>query len=104
MAYPSNTLQLVDVITGKPITNATITADTTQFTSDSGGLAVLNLANGNYTVQIAAPHYFSKTLSITLPMTAPLTIKLIPVWSAAVGIIAVASVALGVGAKIIWRK
>lgn len=104
MAYPSSTLQLVDILTGKPVANATITADSKQYTSDSGGLAVLDLADGTYTIHITNPNYLSKTLSITFPMTAPLTVKLIPIWSVALGVVAAASIGVGVVAKLAWKK
>jgi uncharacterized membrane protein len=104
LAIPSSALQLVDVLTGKPVTNAKVTADSTEYTSDNGGLVVLNLPDGTYKVVISSSSYLSKSVSVTLPMTQPLTVQLIPVWSIALGAVAGASVAIGVIAKLAWRK
>lgn len=104
MAYPTNTLQLVDFLTGKPVVNATVKANSTEYTSTSDGLVVLDLPNGTYTTRISSPSYISKSLSLTLPMTAPLTVTLIPVWGIALGAVTVASVAIVVAAKLAWRK
>lgn len=103
-AYPTNMIQLADIITGKPIVNALITADSTEYTSDSKGAVVLNLPAGTYTITIRNSGYLSKSLSLTLPMTEPLTIKLIPTWAVALGIVAGATIVVGVAAKLAWRK
>jgi len=103
MAYPSNTLVLADYLTGKPIVNAKVTADSKEFTSDSNGILVLNLPNGTYTVSISNGGYLSKSFSLAIPMTGPLTVKLIPTWAVALGIVAGVSVTVAVGAKLAWR-
>lgn len=103
VGYPSSTLQLADTLTGKPVVNAKVTADSKEYTSDANGIVVLDLPDGNYTVSISNSSYLSKSLSITLPMAEPLTVKLIPIWSVALGIVAAATVTVGVVAKL-WRK
>jgi len=104
VGYPSSTLQLADTLTGKPVVNAKVTADSKEYTSDANGIVVLDLPDGNYTVSISNSSYLSKSLSITLPMAEPLTVKLIPIWSVALGIVATATVTVGVVAKLVWRK
>lgn len=103
-AYPTNTLQLVDFLTGKPVINATVKAGSKEYTSTSGGLVVLDLPNGTYTVAISSPSYLSKSLSVTLPMTAPLTVQLTPIWGVALGAVTAASIAIVVVGKLAWRK
>jgi len=104
MAYPSSTLQLVDYLTGKPIVNAKVTANSTEYTSASNGTVVLDLPNGTYMVSISNPGYLGKSLSLTLPMSGPLTVNLIPTWAVALGIVAGVSVTVAIGAKLAWRK
>jgi uncharacterized membrane protein len=104
MAIPANTLQLVDILTGKPVTNATIQANSNQYTSENGGIVILDLPDGTYTLTISSPNYLKKSLSLTLPMTAPLTIQLIPIWGVALGAVAAASVTVGIAAKLTMKK
>jgi len=104
MAYPTNTLQLVDFLTSKPVVNAKILANSTEYTSTPGGLVVLDLPDGTYKVSITHPSYLSKSLSLTIPMTEPLTVQLIPVWGVALGVVTSAAVIVVVAVKLAGRK
>jgi hypothetical protein len=104
VGYPTSTLQLADILTGKPVVNAKVTADSKTYTSDANGVVVLDLPNGTYTVSISNPAYLHKSFSLALPMAEPLTVKLIPLWGVGLGIVAGATVAVAVVAKLVWRK
>ena len=104
MAYPSSSLQIADYITGKPVAEATVLADSTEKTTDSSGMAVLEVPSGKYTVKITHPQYYPKTITVNLPMTEPLTVKLIPLWSIGLGIAAGATLIVAIAAKVAWRR
>jgi len=102
-AYPASSVQVLDILTKKPIENAKVTINTTQKFTDSLGLAVLDVPNGSYTLNISHPSYWSKTLKITLPMTEPLKAELIPLWSIGLGIVAGVTIITAVAAKAMWK-
>jgi hypothetical protein len=104
MAYPPNTILVADYITGKPLIGAQVTVDSTSYTTDSNGLFIPSLANGTYTVKITMHNYLTKTFTLTMPMTQPQTVKLIPYWAVGLGAAAGATVLLGIAATLKMRK
>lgn len=101
--YPSSSIQVLDIITKKPIADATVTINTTTKKTDTSGIVVLDVPDGVYTVKISHPAYLPKTLNVTVPLAAPEPVQLIPLWSIALGIVAGATVLTVVIAKVVWK-
>jgi len=101
--YPSSSIQLLDVVTKKPIEGAKVTINTTEKLTDAVGMVVLEVPEGKYTVKISHSAYLSKTLTLTIPMAEPLKIELWPLWAVGLGIVAGATVATVVIAKVVWK-
>jgi hypothetical protein len=104
IGVPQNSLYVADYITGKPVANATVSAGGKTYTTDSTGLATLDLPNGTYSAQVTSPNYLSKTVTVTIPLTSPLTVKLIPDWGIALGIVGGTTIITGILATVFWRK
>ena len=101
--YPSSSIQLLDVVTKKPIEGAKVTINTTEKLTDAVGMVVLEVPEGKYTVKISHSAYLSKTLTLTIPIAEPLKIELWPLWAVGLGIVAGATVATVVIAKVVWK-
>lgn len=102
-AYPASSLQVIDAITKKPIADAKVEINTTVKKTDSTGIVVLEVPDGVYTVKISHPAYLPKTLKVTVPLAAPQTVELWPLWSIGLGIAAGATILTALIAKAVRK-
>lgn len=82
------TLTVKDQITGKPVTEAKIVADTgEQATTDATGTATLTLTGGQRTLTITHPNYLTKNYAFLLTKDETIELKLFPLWTIGLGIV-----------------
>lgn len=76
------TVAVIDIVTRKPIANATLTSGANQSTTDATGTATITLATG-YGINISASGYLSKNIT---PLTSTIQVSLIPIWLIGAGV------------------
>lgn len=83
------TVTVKDIITRKPVTDATVTVDTYTATTDETGTAMFEtLPPGTYTVEITHPSYLTKTFSLTITEAGEAKeVSLIPIWGIGLGVV-----------------
>lgn len=83
------TVTVKDAITGKPVADASVKADTTEIATDNLGQAIFtSLAQGTYTIEVTNPSYKSTSTKVTLTEAGQaIEIKLWPYWIIGAGIV-----------------
>jgi len=83
------TVTVKDAVTKKPVAGATVTADTTEKTTNETGAAIFEtLPPGTYTVEVKHSSYLRKSFSVTVTEAGELReISLVPLWSIGLGVV-----------------
>jgi len=99
------TITVKESLTGKPIQNVKIVADTgEEAVTDAIGQATLTLTGGARKLTFSKSGYKTKTWAGLITADVGIGVSLIPFWMIGVGIASVASIGVFVGAKLLWRK
>lgn len=82
------TIRVRDALTGTPIADAIVTANTTSIATDkTGAVSFETLSPGTYTVEIKHPSYWGKKFSVTLTGAGEVKeVSLTPLWGIGLGI------------------
>lgn len=86
------TVQVIDLITKNPITNAQLTSGTNAAITDAAGTATITLDTIG-TIHISANGYLAKTVT---PTSTTIQVSLIPIWLIGAGAAGVVAIVVGV--------